>query len=107
VYEGVSEEFYERTGDEIKKIREKYDLKDSPYLLFVSTIQPRKNLPSTIRAFSQFIDENPEMKNTLLLIAGKNGWDYQESLEAPDKFGITKNVKFIGRVPHIREQKGT
>jgi len=39
------------------------------------------------------------MKNTLLLIAGKNGWDYQESLEAPDKFGITKNVKFIGRVP--------
>jgi glycosyltransferase involved in cell wall biosynthesis len=99
VYEGVSEEFYERTGDEIKKIREKYDLKDSPYLLFVSTIQPRKNLPSTIRAFSQFINENPEMKNTLLLIAGKNGWDYQESLEAPDKFGITKNVKFIGRVP--------
>jgi glycosyltransferase involved in cell wall biosynthesis len=99
VYEGVSEEFYERTGDEIKKIREKYDLKDSPYLLFVSTIQPRKNLPSTIRAFSQFINENPEMKNTLLLIAGKNGWDYQESLEAPDKFGITENVKFIGRVP--------
>jgi len=45
VYEGVSEEFYERTGDEIKKIREKYDLKDSPYLLFVSTIKPRKNLP--------------------------------------------------------------
>ena len=99
VYEGVSDDFYERTGDEIKKIREKYDLKDSPYLLFVSTIQPRKNLPSTIRAFSQFINENPEMKNTLLLIAGKNGWDYQESLEAPDKFGITKNVKFIGRVP--------
>ncbi len=99
VYEGVSEDFYERTGDEIGKIREKYDLKDSPYLLFVSTIQPRKNLPSTIRAFSQFINENPEMKNTLLLIAGKNGWDYQESLEAPDKFGITKNVKFIGRVP--------
>jgi len=99
VYEGVSDDFYERTGDEIKKIREKYDLKDSPYLLFVSTIQPRKNLPSTIRAFSQFINENPEMKNTLLLIAGKNGWDYRESLEAPDKFGITENVKFIGRVP--------
>ena len=39
------------------------------------------------------------MKNTLLLIAGKNGWDYQESLEAPLKYGVVGNVKFLGRVP--------
>lgn len=99
VYEGVSESFYERSENEIKEIREKYKIGNSPYLLFVSTIQPRKNLPNTIRAFSQFINENTEMKNTQLLIAGKNGWDYQESLEAPRKFGVEENVKFLGRVP--------
>lgn len=99
VYEGVSESFYERDENEVQKIREKYRIKDSPYLLFVSTIQPRKNLPATIRAFSQFLNENPEMKNTLLLIAGKNGWNFEESLEAPLKYGVEENVKFLGRVP--------
>jgi len=99
VYEGVSESFYERDENEVQKIREKYKIEDSPYLLFVSTIQPRKNLPSTIRAFSQFLNENPEMKNTLLLVAGKNGWNFEESLGAPLKYGVEENVKFLGRVP--------
>ena len=52
-----------------------------------------------IRAFSQFISENKDMKNTLLLIVGKKGWDYEESLEAPQKYGVEKNVKFLGRIP--------
>jgi glycosyltransferase involved in cell wall biosynthesis len=99
VYEGVSEEFYPKSEEEIDKIRKKYEIGKNPYLLFVSTIQPRKNIPNMIRAFSQFINENEEMKNTLLLIAGKKGWDYEKSLEAPQKYGVEKNVKFLGRVP--------
>jgi glycosyltransferase involved in cell wall biosynthesis len=99
VYEGVSEEFYPKSEEEIDKIRKKYEIGKNPYLLFVSTIQPRKNIPNMIRAFSQFISENKNMKNTLLLIAGKKGWDYEKSLEAPQKYGIEKNVKFLGRVP--------
>ena len=99
VYEGVSEEFYPKSEEEIDKIRKKYEIGKNPYLLFVSTIQPRKNIPNMIRAFSQFISENENMKNTLLLIAGKKGWDYEKSLEAPQKYGVEKNVKFLGRVP--------
>ena len=99
VYEGVSEEFYPKSEEEVDKIRKKYEIGKNPYLLFVSTIQPRKNIPNMIRAFSQFINENEEMKNTLLLIAGKKGWDYEKSLEAPQKYGVEKNVKFLGRVP--------
>ena len=99
VYEGVSEEFYPKSEEEIDKIRKKYEIGKNPYLLFVSTIQPRKNIPNMIRAFSQFISENKDMKNTLLLIVGKKGWDYEESLEAPQKYGVEKNVKFLGRIP--------
>ncbi|HOS88890.1 MAG TPA: glycosyltransferase family 1 protein [bacterium] len=99
VYEGVSEEFYPKSEEEIDKIRKKYEIGKNPYLLFVSTIQPRKNIPNMIRAFSQFISENKDMKNTLLLIIGKKGWDYEESLEAPQKYGVEKNVKFLGRIP--------
>jgi glycosyltransferase involved in cell wall biosynthesis len=99
VYEGVSEEFYPKSEEEIDKIRKKYEIGKNPYLLFVSTIQPRKNIPNMVRAFSQFISENKDMKNTLLLIVGKKGWDYEESLEAPQKYGVEKNVKFLGRIP--------
>jgi glycosyltransferase involved in cell wall biosynthesis len=99
VYEGVSEEFYPKSEEEIDKIRKKYEIGKNPYLLFVSTLQPRKNIPNMVRAFCQFISENKDMKNTLLLIIGKKGWDYEESLEAPQKYGVEKNVKFLGRIP--------
>ncbi|MBW6441305.1 glycosyltransferase family 4 protein [Patescibacteria group bacterium] len=99
VYEGVSDFFYKRDENEIEKVREKYEIGNDFYLFFISTIQPRKNLPNLIRAFSQFLRENPEHKNTKLLVAGKKGWDCEESLEAPIKYGIEENVKFLGRVP--------
>jgi len=99
VYEGVSKDFYPREEKEILEVREKYKLGKDPYIFFVSTIQPRKNIPNLVRAFSQFIYENQDMKNLKLVIAGKNGWDYEESLEAPQKFGVQESVKFIGRVP--------
>jgi glycosyltransferase involved in cell wall biosynthesis len=99
VYEGVSKDFYPREEKEILEVREKYELGKDPYIFFVSTIQPRKNIPNLVRAFSQFIYENQDMKNLKLVIAGKNGWDYEESLEAPQKFGVQESVKFIGRVP--------
>lgn len=99
VYEGVSDNFYRRGENEITKVREKYGIGNDPYLFFISTIQPRKNLPNLVRAFSQFIRENPEHKNTKLLIAGKKGWNYEESLDAPRKYGVEESVKFLGRIP--------
>ncbi len=99
ISEGVSDIFYKRSENEINGIREKYKIGNNPYLLFVSTIQPRKNIPNMVDAFSKFIKENTDFENTKLLIAGKKGWDCEESLEAPQKFGVEKNVLFLGRVP--------
>ncbi len=56
-YEGVSEIFFKRSEKEIEDVLNKYEIGDSPYLFFVSTIQPRKNIPNMVRAFSQFISE--------------------------------------------------
>jgi len=99
VNEGVAKRFYKRSADEIEKLREKYEIGSDPYLLFVSTIQPRKNIPGMVEAFSLALKENKIPQNTKLLISGKKGWDYEESLEAPRKFGVEKNVNFLGRVP--------
>ncbi|MBP7927693.1 glycosyltransferase family 4 protein, partial [Patescibacteria group bacterium] len=96
--EGVSQKFYKRAPIEIAEVRKKYNLGDNQYIFFLSTIQPRKNLVRTIEAFSRLLNQHSEHSNLLLVIGGKNGWDYEESLAAPKKFGVEGNVIFLGHV---------
>lgn len=42
-----------------------------PYLLFLATIEPRKNVPSVVEAFDAVADEHPSLT---LVIAGGHGW---------------------------------
>ncbi len=70
------------------KLKEKYGISND-YILFVGTLQPRKNIVRLVEAFSK-LNENID-----LVIVGRKGWDYQEILEAPVKFGVEKKVKFI------------
>jgi glycosyltransferase involved in cell wall biosynthesis len=73
----------------VKDIRDKYDI-DTDFILFVGTIQPRKNLQKLIEAFSKI--SNKSMK---LVVVGKKGWQYEEILEAPQKFGVSDRVRFL------------
>ncbi|MFZ2663877.1 MAG: glycosyltransferase family 1 protein [Patescibacteria group bacterium] len=98
VNEGVGSRFYKRSEEEVNIIRNKFGIGCDPYLLFVSTIQPRKNIPGMIEGFSLALREKKISQDTKLLIAGKEGWDCEESLESPRKFEVENNVKFIGRV---------
>ena len=98
IYEGVDAQFYKRDAHEMKEVCDKYNLYDSPYLIFVSTIQPRKNIPAMINAFALALAENISLRNVKLAIVGKKGWMYEESLAAPSKYDITDNVLFLGRV---------
>jgi glycosyltransferase involved in cell wall biosynthesis len=56
---------------ENQSILSKYKL-DKGYILFVGTIQPRKNLIRLIQAFENLKEENH------LVIAGKKGWIYKD-----------------------------
>lgn len=72
--------------DELKR---KFGI-NSPYILFVGTLQPRKNITRLIEAFSKISKNNME-----LVIVGKKGWLFEEILEAPKKFGVSDKVKFL------------
>ena len=50
----------------------------TPYILFVGTIQPRKNISTLIEAFEKFVETRP---NYELKIVGKKGWLYDETLD--------------------------
>jgi glycosyltransferase involved in cell wall biosynthesis len=56
------------------------------YLLYIGTLQPRKNIKALIDAFKTLSPAG--MK---LVIAGKTGWKYQPKPEA--------NIKYLGFVP--------
>jgi len=101
VPEGVNDTYYKRGREEIDKIREKYKIGAGRYLFFVSTIQPRKNIPRMVHGFSLALEENKDLRDAKLLISGKLGWMYQDSLDAPKKYGVQDNVMFLGRTPDV------
>lgn len=70
-------------------IKEKYGIKGE-YILFVGTLQPRKNIVRLVEAFSRLKDRNLE-----LVIVGKKGWMYEDILQAPNKYNVESKVKFL------------
>jgi len=67
---------------------------DKDYILFVGTIEPRKNLLTLINAFS-LIRKKYDIK---LVIVGGKGWLYKEILELPYKLKIQDHIIFKGYV---------
>ena len=72
-----------------KTLNDKYGVQGE-YVLFVGTLQPRKNIVRLIEAFSKL-----ENKKINLVIVGKKGWMYKEILDAPRKFNVQDRVKFL------------
>ncbi|MFH2085371.1 MAG: glycosyltransferase family 1 protein, partial [bacterium] len=78
-----------------RRTLEKYGLQQKRYLLFVGSLQPRKNLVTLIEAFSLVGARFPDYK---LVLAGGVGWMAEEILSAPTRFGVQDKVVFTGRV---------
>lgn len=95
LYSGYDAQFHPISDErELERVRTNYKL-HKPFLLHVGTIEPRKNLARLIEAFSHL----PERYDFELVIAGGRGWMYDEIYAAPQKFGVSAAVRFIGFVP--------
>lgn len=71
----------------------KYNIKKNQYILYVGTLQPRKNLITLIESFSLFKKQNPGFK---LVISGKKGWLYEHIFQRVKELQLDKEVKFVG-----------
>jgi len=67
------------------------------YFLFVGTLQPGKNLPSVIRAFSLF-SEKYDNADHRLVIAGAPGWGAENYDALINELGIGSRVSFTGYI---------
>lgn len=86
-------------GYDAQNFRPREKKKDN-YIIYIGTIQPRKNLIRLMEAFAK-----ADLKGLKLKIAGKSsgegrgGWMYKGILEAPKNLGIENRVEFLGFVP--------
>jgi len=76
----------------LKPARLKFTSKD--YILYVGTIDPRKNLKTLIMAFREISAEY----DLALIIAGGLGWRSENILSYPEELGMKDNVIFTGYV---------
>ena len=95
LYSAVGEQFQPVSQDKKQNaMRQKYKLGNTPYLLSVGTIQPRKNYQHLIRAFAPIARNWPHN----LVIAGGKGWLYEEILQEIKAQQLEGRVEFIGYV---------
>ena len=71
----------------------KLGVEGSPFILYVGTLQPRKNIGTLLEAFSRFKQSYPEFK---LVVAGKKGWLYEEIFRKVKNLKLERDVKFTG-----------
>jgi glycosyltransferase involved in cell wall biosynthesis len=66
------------------------------FILFVGTIEPRKNLITLLRAFSETL-KNTDLRPQLV-IAGQEGWLVGETLNYVHSEGLSDRIKFTGYI---------
>lgn len=80
---------------QLQDLLKKYGIA-TPYLLYVGTIEPRKNLVRLIRAFERLKRETGITHQ--LVLAGGNGWNNEEIYRTAVKSPYAEDILFVGFV---------
>lgn len=79
-----------------EELMKNLELKRNKYILYVGTLQPRKNLPVLINAFARFSKTHTDYK---LVLVGKKGWLYDEIFESIRILKLEDKVITPGYLP--------
>ncbi len=80
----------------LDKVRQKYS-QGKPFILYVSTLEPRKNHLNLLKVFNIIVKEHKIKHN--LVLTGKRGWYYKELFEFVEKNNLQDRVLFVGYIP--------
>lgn len=96
VYPGVDLAHFQPVRDQatLAATRSRYGL-PARYLLYVGTLQPRKNLPRLLDAFATVAAEQPDV---VLVLAGQRGWLADDLAAQAQRLGVAEQVCFLGYV---------
>ncbi len=91
--EGISSRFAPQAAPEVASFRARHGI-ERPYVLFVGTIEPRKNLPRLLRAFERVVLEEGVPHE--LVVAGGNGWKNDEVWATWNGSRVRERLRFAG-----------
>jgi len=98
IYGGVSNQYHPIDDqDQLNKVRLKYQLPEK-FILFLGTVEPRKNLMALIKAYEILRRDQPDSANFALVIAGAKGWCSDEVFRAIDASDFKRDIKVLGYI---------
>lgn len=74
-----------------------HELRAGDFALFVSTLEPRKNIPTLLRALRLCLDRSPATAYRLVL-AGARGWRDEPIFATVEELKLSEHVLFLGQV---------
>ncbi|NOY54213.1 MAG: glycosyltransferase family 4 protein [Deltaproteobacteria bacterium] len=77
-------------------LEEKYGIRNN-YILFVGTIEPRKNLLGLVRAYEILAGKHGVDLD--LVVVGKKGWDFRTTLDYITRSRYRDRIRLVGYVP--------
>ncbi|MDM8518925.1 glycosyltransferase family 1 protein [Anaerolineales bacterium HSG6] len=96
IYCGADDSFRPLPVAEVAQFRQQQNLPDQ-FILYLGTLEPRKNLSELIRAYGQLCQLDPITPP--LIVAGGKGWYYQAIFALVAELGLQERVRFPGYVP--------
>jgi glycosyltransferase involved in cell wall biosynthesis len=84
------------SSSEVKPVLARYALPPG-YLLFVGTLEPRKNVLGLLSAYRMLLDR--QATDAVLVMVGGRGWLYDEVFRRVDELGLSERVHFLHSVP--------
>lgn len=96
VYCGVDEAFRPLPAAEVAAFKAAKRLPDT-FVLFLGTLEPRKNVDGLIRAYACWRKQEPDAPP--LVIAGGKGWYYNHIFNLVESLNLTERVRFTDYVP--------
>jgi glycosyltransferase involved in cell wall biosynthesis len=96
---GVDQRFRPGAPDEVAAFRQEREL-PARFLLYLGTLEPRKNLDLLLEAFARWIEQAPARNKELtLVLAGGRGWFYERIFAQAEALGLSQRVIFPGFIP--------
>ena len=99
IHNGVSARFVPQAPERIAALRRQNGL-PARYLLYLGTLEPRKNLDLLLRAFARCMQGASAFTGDVaLVLAGAKGWYYDTIFRTVNELGLAQRVQFPGFVP--------
>ena len=81
----------------MKSVRQRYHLPAAPYLLYVGTLQPRKNIGRLLQAWQKIVRSGTD-GGAILVLAGGSGWLLANLPAQIEALGLTGRVFLPGYI---------